>query len=325
MLSNRTDNKEVLNIKVSGTYKKILRLIVEHSMATLPNDMYKVFGGDSSIFTHLQPKLIEMRQSGRQYLAYDKYNKKFYKDVEVRQYGSEVVFLVNNQPIDSQYILVIGDYEDEEAGKLILDKAELNDIARYENMLESLDDDYKNSYRDFLKTKEGGSMDTNMKQSFARKMQDLLTRKKNHIIQIDTSDELGTIKREIQDVRWILEERKSKICLNHSIPWDVLFGDTVSGLNNTGDGVRKLWNMSIRFFQIQRIYPVLLRFSTMAGYEKAFSQIDFEPIETNDKLLESQIAENYRNIYEQAYLSNAISDKEYTSLVRIQLGLDNKG
>ena len=326
-IPSSNNDKQIFSVTESGTYKKLLRLIVEDAMSSLPTDCYEVFKGNYQIFVHLKDKLIEMRQKGVAFLAYDKNTKKFYRNVTLQRLGEDNYrFLVGNKEIDRESVLIIGDLEEPENAKLNLSHAELMDICRYENMHEQLDDDYKNSFKDLYKVKDFEDINTDpaKKKRFDLTMFNLLKRKKNHLIAMDKEDEITSVSRGIQDVKWLLEKKESKVCFNASTPYSRLFGESASGYNATGEGDRRNWNMDVRFFQLHRIFPVLGDFAEMLNVEEAFRQVEVELIEATDKLHEMQVRETEQRIAENAYMIGTISKEELRTITARNLSLKEK-
>lgn len=308
------------NVNETGTYKRILTLLPEEALATLPNEVYKALGYD--FINSFKKALIKMREDGIARLVYAKQNNKYRlfipdgTDNLIAKQNTdtkEFSYYLGNIEINPNTVIVFGNEYRQLEAKLNFSSSQIQTILRYENALEKFYSKLDNSYAWILKINGLNDKYINQKylQRIQQKTKEIANRKASGVVYLDKEDDFLVSQMDLGWFEPFIKEYKTKICVDFNIPFTKFFGEGASGLNATGEGDRRSWYDTVKTFQSLYIFKNLKQLAILIGKDETFNKIDLENIEQTDKEAEARIQSEEMANLALAHNTGALTDEEY--------------
>ncbi|MFL1780834.1 DUF1073 domain-containing protein [Candidatus Hepatincolaceae symbiont of Richtersius coronifer] len=319
----------IKDIKKTGTYKRLLNLIVDEALGNLPRDITDVLGYDFiSVF---KEALIYMREQGIAFCYYDGYRLFFDTAIKVKEVkkdttnlGEKFAFNIGNKPLPYNQIIVFGDLLNQNKGEFITDHSSSQSILMYENALIKFFSKIDDAHAWIFKIKdynESSLVKNKQSQAIKEKTKKIANRTSKSVVILDKEDDFTNTQLDLNWFSGYLHEYKSKICLDYSVPFTKLFGEVASGLNSTGEGDRKAWYDTVRAFQIIYIFEALKKYAELKGKTQEFINIKMEQLDSRDRESDALINNNKINSIIAAVSTGLLEDEQAQQLISEILGL----
>lgn len=308
------------NVQETGTYKRILNLLPEEALATLPNEVYKVLGFE--FINPFKKALVKMRECGIAHLIYAERNNEHRlfmpdeKDILTVEYDTQnkvYNYFFNGKIINRDIVIVFGNEYRQLEAKLNFSSSQIQTILRYENALEKFYSKLDNSYAWILKINGLDDKYVNQKylQRIQQKTKEIANRKASGVVYLDKEDDFLVSQMDLGWFEPFIKEYKTKICVDFNIPFTKFFGEGASGLNATGEGDRRSWYDTVKTFQSLYIFKNLKQLASLIGKDETFNKIDLENIEQTDKEAEARIQSEEMANLALAHNTGALTEEEY--------------
>ena len=328
-----TNNKNIEEAKKTSTYNAIIKLIPEYAVASIPIKIVSLCG--FKFITNLSKYLILAREHGTYFLYIRNttinYLGNSIKDFEIIECNQEInqdgsilyYFEINykKEYVDFKNIITIG-LNNDNSIKFDLTEAISLDILKYEDLLKLMYEREKQNNTTIIKLQEFKDLqrgNPQAKKLFDLKSLSFLNRGKKNVVIADAEDTFENY--QVSTNNLIINEYKEKIAMATAIPVGYLFKTSNSGLNNTDRRETLKFNAMVMLFLGAFIYPAIDKFLKIQG--KKIDELIFEPIDYENKKMNTEIEVLQANKYIELYSMGVINDKELREFLKIEKA-DNK-
>lgn len=321
-----------IEYKKTGTYKRIIELLPEEALSSLPNIVFKYLG--YNFIASFKEALIKMRKTGLAHLVYAKVHGKeglfLPESVDNFRYEQDqntkiFRYFLKNEEIDPNTVLVFGNQSRPNECKLHININQQQTILHYEQALSIFYNKLNNSYAWIFKLagfNDKFSFINN--QEIESKIKDIKNRAADAVVYVDKEDDFTVAQMNLSWFESFIKEYKTKICVDFNIPFTKFFGEAATGFNATGEGDRRSWYDTVKSFQALYIFNNLKQYASLINQQEALNSIDLENIETEDKELEANIQNVELNNIILAHNNGLIDDDVAKDIVMQTLNLTIK-